>query len=143
MVLLLKRRPTTDNCTLGDLFVDGVHEAFTLEDVVREGPKVMHETAIPPGRYRVDITLSARFGRLLPELVDVPGFTGIRIHSGNTSADTSGCILVGRSQTADRVSESRVAMDALQPKIAAALARGEDVRITIENPTTGPGPLKA
>ncbi len=143
MELLLKRQPSTDGCTLGQLFVDGRHEAFTLEDVVRDGPKVMHETAIPAGRYQVVITLSNRFGRMLPELLDVPGFVGIRIHSGNVAADTSGCILVGHSAAVDSILDSRLAMNALQPKIAGALARHEDVFITIENATRGPAPLNA
>ena len=134
MELSVKRDPSADGCTLGRLFVDGVFEAFTLEDIVRAGPKVMHETAIPSGRYRVDITKSERFQRMLPILLDVPGFTGVRIHPGNTNADTSGCILVGQSRAHDSISSSKLAMQALQPKIAGALARGEDVFITIEDP---------
>jgi hypothetical protein len=134
MELLLKRQPSADGVTLGQLFVDGRHECFTLEDVIRPGPKVAHETAIPAGRYRVAITPSQRFGRMLPLLEDVPGFAGIRIHPGNTKADTSGCILVGQGRRLDSVVSSRLAMEALQPKIAGALARHEDVFITIENP---------
>jgi hypothetical protein len=142
MELLLKRRPTSDDCTLGQLFVNGVAECFTLEDLVRDGPKVMHETAIPAGRYSVAITQSQRFGRMLPELLDVPGFTGVRIHPGNTAADTSGCILVGHSSAVSSVADSRLAMAALQPKIASALARGEDVFIEIHDADTIE-PLKA
>lgn len=122
-----------DGCTLGELFVDDTFACFSLEDVVREGPKVIHETAIPAGRYRVTITRSQRFGRMLPLLLDVPGFTGIRIHSGNVAGDSSGCILVGRAKQVDRLFESRVAMDALQAQLAGALARQQDVFITIVN----------
>lgn len=142
MELLLQREPSMDGCTIGRLFVDGVAECFTLEDQVRTGPKVMHETAIPPGRYRLDITRSQRFGRMLPILLNVPGFSGVRIHPGNTDADTSGCILVGQGRANESIVSSRLALGALQPKIAGALARHEDVHITVEN-AKGPEPLKA
>lgn len=133
MTLLLKRRPSADGVTLGELFVDGVRRCFTLEDAVRLGPKIAHETAIPAGRYRVGITPSQRFGRMLPILLDVPGFTGVRIHPGNTKEDTSGCILVGQRAAVDSVAGSRLALEGLQPMIAGALARGDEVWITIEN----------
>lgn len=135
MELLLVRKPSTNGCTHGQLFIGGKFECFTIEDVVREGPKIQHETAIPAGTYRVEITRSQRFGRMLPLLLEVPNFSGVRIHPGNTAADTSGCILVGHSSTVDSVLDSRLAMGQLQPKIAAALAQGDLVRITIVNPS--------
>ncbi|HEY7169600.1 MAG TPA: DUF5675 family protein [Vicinamibacterales bacterium] len=137
MELMLLREPSADGCTIGKLSVDGGFECFTLEDIIRNGPKVADQTAIPPGRYRVDITMSHRFGRMLPELVGVPGFEGIRIHPGNTAADTSGCILVGQSRANDSISSSRLAMEQLQRKIAGALARNQGVFITIVNPAAG------
>ncbi len=133
MDLLLQRELSTDISTIGRLYVDGQFQCFTLEDVVREGPKLAHETAIPAGRYRVVITPSERFGRMLPLLVDVPDFTGIRIHPGNTAADTSGCILVGGWREMNRIGGSQLALAALQPKIAAALARNEDCWIEIRH----------
>jgi Family of unknown function (DUF5675) len=137
MELMLQREPSADGCTIGKLSVDGGFECFTLEDVIRDGPKIADRTAVPPGRYRIAITLSHRFGRMLPQLLDVPGFDGIRIHPGNTAADTSGCILVGQSRANDSVSSSRLAMEQLQRKIAGALARSQDVFITILNPAVG------
>jgi hypothetical protein len=131
MTLQLQREPSTDGCTIGALLVDGDFFGWTCEDVVRHGPKIAHETAIPAGRYDVTITRSQRFGRMLPLLLHVPGFDGIRIHPGNTSADTSGCILVGFARQGHTVLSSRVACDALQSKIAAALARGERVTMDI------------
>ncbi len=131
MDLTLVREASSGDCTHGDLLVDGVWQAFTLEDVVRSGPKVQHETAIPAGRYEVVITRSQRFERMLPLLLNVPDFTGIRIHPGNTKADTSGCILVGLSRTKEAVLSSQAAMTALQPKMATAIARGDRVWITI------------
>ena len=136
MELLLQRDPTVDGTTLGRLSVDGIFLAWTLEDRVREtGPKVQGQTAIPAGRYRVVITKSQRFGVMLPLLVDVPGFTGIRIHPGNTAEDTDGCLLVGQSRGHDSILGSRLAMAALQPLIAGAIARGQQVWITVENPS--------
>ena len=136
MELRLEREPSVDGMTPGKLYVDGKFWYFTAEDLQRDGSKVMHETAIPPGRYKVIITRSARFDKMLPLLEDVPGFTGVRIHAGNTAADTSGCILVGMARANASVLSSRVAMDWLQPQIAGALARGEECWITIAAPST-------
>jgi hypothetical protein len=133
MDLLLRRDPSDAVCTIGRLFVNGVFECFTLEDIVRDGPKVQNQTAIPPGRYRVDITHSPHFDRMLPLLVDVPGFTGIRIHAGNTAGDTDGCVLVGGSRAHDSIRGSQLALAALQPKIASAAARDEPVWIEVLN----------
>jgi hypothetical protein len=133
MELQLARVLSPVDCTIGRLSVDGLFECWTLEDVVRLGTKVFGQTAIPAGRYRVDITRSQRFGRMLPILLAVPGFEGVRIHSGNTAADTEGCILVGQDKEHNSIVGSRLALAALQPKIAGALARAQDVWITITN----------
>ncbi len=92
--------------TIGELSVDGVHLSQVMEDRDRgiyqadslqyiESLKVMHETAIPYGTYTVVMSYSNKFQKYLPEILNVPGFTGIRIHSGNTQVDTSGCPLPG------------------------------------------------
>lgn len=150
MLLEVRREPSTNGCTLGSLYVDGEFECFTLEDVIREVPelavekwKVDGETAIPSGTYRVILTISARFKKLLPLLLDVPGFQGVRIHSGNVAADTEGCILVGSQQREAAVLRSRLAFNALFPKIQAAIARNEPVHIQITNPplVTPPGQI--
>lgn len=132
MKISVVRNVFNDSCTVGELFVDGVHECFTLEDVVRPdgAPKVFGQTAIPFGTYNVVVTFSPHFNRLLPLLVDVPGFSGVRIHPGNTAADTEGCLLVGRQHTDNSVTESRLAFGALYAKIQAALAAGKPVTIT-------------
>ena len=130
MELRLERRPSTTSATLGRLWMA---ECVTLENVVRDGPKLDDETAIPEGRYRVTVTMSQRFGRMMPLINDVPGFTGIRIHSGNTAEDTSGCVLVGQVERDGHIYGSRLALQALQSKIGAALASGDEVWIEVVN----------
>lgn len=132
MRLELKRTECGAVCTIGELLIDGNHEAWTLEDVVREdGLKIPGETAIPAGTYTVDITQSPRFGRLLPLLIGVNGFVGIRIHPGNTASDTEGCILVGQGKGKNVVLSSRAAFDALFPKLKAAHDRREPITIRV------------
>jgi hypothetical protein len=130
--LTLIREPSAAESTKGVLFVDGRFECFTLEDVIRDGPKVHGATAIPAGRYKVIVSMSPRFRRRLPLLLAVPWFEGIRIHPGNHPRETEGCILVGRkrSDDPDTVLESRLAFAPLLEKLEAA---GE-AWITIINP---------
>lgn len=131
MRLTLQRSPSNSVCTIGQLSVDGVHECFSLEDVVRPGPKVFGQTAIPAGIYQVVITFSPHFQRELPLLVNVPGFEGVRIHPGNTAADTEGCILVGMDLGNNSIGRSLMAFNALFPKIQAAINAGEGVVIEV------------
>lgn len=138
MNLTLLRHKSGLNATIGTLLNDGAFLCYTLEDVVREVPgqpveawKVKGETAIPAGRYRVTITPSQRFGRDLPLLHDVPGFEGVRIHTGNTAADTEGCILVGTMLAGESIVESRKAFAELLPKLQAALQEDGEVWLAI------------
>jgi hypothetical protein len=137
MKLFLKRSPSLATCTHGVLTSDGFR-GFTLEDVIRPaGEKILGATAIPPGEYSVIVTTSRRFGKDMPLLLNVPGFEGVRIHSGNTSNDTEGCILVGYAcpdPNKDWIGNSRAAWADLFNRITAALAAGEGVSIQIENP---------
>jgi hypothetical protein len=137
--LRIVRELSTDESTPGTLFVDGNFECFTLEDLVREVPglqvaawKVESRTAIPVGNYEVTIDFSTRFGKQMPHILEVPGFEGIRIHSGNTSADTEGCILLGQARNGpDEVINSKAAFSAFFPKLQDAIRNGEQVTITI------------
>lgn len=139
MKITLQRQPTYQDATLGSLSIDGILQCFTLEDVVREIPgkpvaewKVQDKTAIPVGQYKVIIDFSNRFQRPMIHVLDVTGFAGIRIHAGNTAADTDGCILVGQSKSgANSTGQSRAALDVLQPLVQAALDRGEDVTLQV------------
>lgn len=102
MKLKLLRNRFKEDYTAGQLYIEDTYFCFTLEDKVREVEglpvekwKVVDETAIPRGIYKVTLEDSPRFGPQTITIHNVPGFTGIRIHSGNTSKDTSGCPIVG------------------------------------------------
>lgn len=146
-VLLLQREPSGPNATLGKLWCDGEFLCDTLEDVVRQPAgetnptpeqvaawKRPGETAIPAGRYRVQVTFSQRFGRSLPILVDVPGFAGVRIHPGNTDKDTEGCILPGQRMGPSTVVESRRAFAAVLVLIQTELEASRQVWLEVRNP---------
>ena len=94
MNLIVKRFEFGPDYTIGRLYIDGDYFCYTLEDKVRV-EKIPGETAIPAGRYSVIVDHSNHFQRDLPHILNVPGFEGVRIHPGNTKADTEGCILVG------------------------------------------------
>jgi hypothetical protein len=125
--------------TKDDILVNGQAFCHGLEDPVREiynkpvsSWKIRGDTAIPYGTYPVEITYSNRFKRSMPQIIDVPGFEGIRIHGGNTTADTEGCLLVGNSvdpARPDRISNCQPVLLKLYGLINAALGAGEDVTI--------------
>lgn len=136
MELILKRNIKSPNSTIGTLEkvnISGANEqlCFTLEDVDRgltdlmdiatvSSKKVFGKTAIPKGRYRIIISFSNHFQKYLPELLNVKGYEGIRIHSGNTAADTEGCILTGQTHGVDMVNNSRNAFNYLFSLLQAA-----------------------
>jgi hypothetical protein len=126
MKLLLKRIHKTDISTIGELYVDGIFECYTLEDIERD-VKIKSETAISKGKYNVMITMSNRFKRYMPLLLNVPNFQGVRIHAGNTNHDTEGCILVGQTRSKDFIGQSRKAYEKLFKKLQAA----KDISIEI------------
>lgn len=141
--LTLNRAKSNALATLGHLFVDGVPFCVTLEDVVREDPnpatpaneaKVYGETAIPPGRYPVKITWSVKFQRDMVAVENVPGFTGIRVHSGNDADDTLGCILVGKVVLGpNRIQGGSEVMPRLFNIIHKALEKSESVWLNIHD----------
>lgn len=133
MELKLVRGKANAQSVEGKLYIDGVFECYTVEDLPREH-KIYSMTGIPKGRYKVVVTMSNRFKKLLPLLVNVPGFEGIRIHSGNSSKDSEGCIIVGAVNERtddDWVSSSKVAMSRLLPKIQKALKVNKEVWIEV------------
>ena len=137
MELTLNRAPSNALATLGHLFVDGAPFCVTLEDVVREiGPngegKVYGQTAIPPGRYAIGITWSVKFQKNMIAVLNVPGFSGIRIHSGNDDADTLGCVLVGKVIVGpDRIQGGSEMLPKLFDLIRGALDKPEAVWLNV------------
>jgi hypothetical protein len=146
MELTVIRRFCKPDYTIGVLMVDGDYQCDTLEDRIRdlndlnhdgdfddpgEG-KVYGQTAIPCGRYRVVVNVSPRLKRKLPLLLDVPGFSGIRIHGGKNSKWTEGCILVGENKVSGGLINSHYHETALTNLIEGAIFNKEDVYITIK-----------
>jgi hypothetical protein len=140
--LLVIRRPTWLDTTPGKLYLDGTFFCFVLEDRVRELStpvetwKVPGKTAIPQGRYPLVLEDSPKFGPQTLTVANVPGFSYIRIHAGNTDENTEGCLLVGQTflEAADDggdVLNSRVALDQLKAKVVPAIQRGEPTFITV------------
>lgn len=141
MELYLQRDTFTDKSTIGKLYIDGRFECYVLEDKDRglndsmtlseiNDLKVYGETAIPYGRYEIKITPSNRFKRDLPILLNVKGYEGIRIHTGNTAIDTHGCLLPAQIKGKDSVSQSTPAFNKLYELIKSEL-RSKKVFITI------------
>lgn len=143
MRILLQRHALKAGYTIGRMEINGRYFCDTLEDTdrgLRESMtedeiaalKVKGATAIPTGTYRIDMqTRSPRFGRVLPRLVSVKGYAGVLIHSGNTAADTEGCILVGENRERGKVLNSRATLERLLVFLRAAQAEGEEIELTI------------
>jgi len=132
MEIRVVREQYRPGCTIGRMYLDGVFECFTLEDGIRTN-KVYGETAIPAGSYSVIVNYSPRFKVSLPLVQDVPNFEGVRIHPGNTAANTLGCILVGRNWKpgSEEITASRLAFEPLKRKIVEAIARGEEIQLHV------------
>ena len=149
MRISIDRKWKKPNYTISNLYVDGkrftdgkqycnvledtdrgLTSDMTVDQVLKK--KVYGQTAIPKGEYVVTITYSTKFKRDLPLLNAVKGFTGVRIHSGNSAKNTLGCILVGRNDNVGWVSNSRYWFGLLFDKIKQAIKRGEKVTFAID-----------
>lgn len=128
MKLHLIRKEFTPQSTIGELWIDGGFFCFVLEDKDRglvqwenivsiKAKKLFGITAIPYGKYRVKLSVSPRFKRTLPEILDVKGFTGVRIHRGNTAEDSHGCLIVGYRKAYNTVFDSTRAENDLVEKL--------------------------
>ena len=152
MELVLKRIAKKKGYTIGKLGIlpaasvdanvnvdEGTYFCDTLEPPVREvktksrGGITQKPFAIPEGRYPVVITYSPKFKKWLPLLLNVPQFSGIRIHAGNTPRDTAGCILVGENKQVGQVLNSNLWLKRLKQEIVEAKERGEGVWVTIRD----------
>lgn len=136
MDILVTTIMKTNTFTLGELEVNNKYLCDTLEDRMRpDNQKVMHETAIPRGTYNVVLSYSPRFKQILPEIQNVPNFTGIRIHKGNNTKDTSGCLLVGYwdGEKADWIANSTKAFNDLFAMMKEASDKKEKITITFKD----------
>lgn len=139
MEILVKRLFKKSDYTIGKMYIDGQYFCDTVEDTDRgltsdmtyeeiARRKVYGKTAIPTGRYDVAISYSPKFKRNLPLLLDVKGYSGIRIHNGKDANSSLGCIIVGENKTKGCVINSKVTLERLMAKL-----RGQkDIFITIE-----------
>lgn len=135
MKIRVERKDFGPDYTGGKLYVNGEYFCDTIEDTDRYledgGEKQYGKTAIPRGTYNSVIDFSGRFQRELPRVLDVPDFTGVRIHPGNDSTDTEGCILVGKNQHGNWVSDSRSTFARLFAVMEDAYDRNESLEIEI------------
>ena len=142
MFIELKRRYLGEQYTIGSLFINNEYFSDTIEDRVRDynkdgdladagETKVFGETAIPYGYYHIDLTMSPKFKRLLPILNNVPHFTGIRIHRGNTAGDSHGCIIPGENKVKGKVINSTKYEMLLIERLIEAIRKGEIITIEI------------
>lgn len=139
MRLTLKRIANKKDYCIGKLYINGKYFCDTLEDVDRglddsmteeeiKQLKVKGQTAIPVGIYTVLLTYSPKYKKVMPLINNVKGYSGIRIHSGNSSKDTEGCLLVGKNTVVGRLTDSRNTYNALFKRL---LQKGSN-KITIE-----------
>lgn len=141
MELLLERKYPKNNYTISNLFINGKFYCNTIEDVVRDINKngtfdcgefkISGHTAIPYGKYEIQVTYSPKFKRKLPLLLNVKHFEGIRIHRGNTAKDSSGCLIPGENTKRGMVLNSTKYELELTNLIESANKRGEKVIIEI------------
>lgn len=142
MKLQLRRHTFTENSTIGSLYIDGQFFCYTLEDKDRGLTqsmslamtllkKIFGKTAIGYGIYTLILSQSNRFKRLLPEVLKVLGFSGIRFHRGNFAGDTEGCIIVGLKKGIDAIYNSGDAEKALMLKLQEAVKKNENITLEI------------
>lgn len=142
MNILLKRIAKKETYTIGKLYIDGVYFCDTIEDKDRglnqtmsindiKKKKIYGETAIPTGSYSLVIDYSNRFKRRMAHILNVPGYEGIRIHTGNTANDSLGCIIVGKNKAVGKVLESKLTYNKLFPILEKAY-KEDKINITIQ-----------
>ena len=142
MIIELCRKYRNTNYCIGKLYINNEYFSDVLEDPDRglqntmsvqeiQQLKVKGDTCIPYGTYDITITYSPKFKKRLPLINNVKGFEGIRIHSGNTSKDTEGCLLLGFNKIKGKVINSKETVDKFITIIQQALNKGEKVTIQI------------
>lgn len=141
MNIQLKRIAKRDVYTIGKLYINGEYFCDTIEDKDRgldqsmpvndiKKKKIYGQTAIPTGTYGLVIDYSSRFKKKMAHILNVPGYDGIRIHTGNTADDSLGCIIVGQNKVVGKVINSKVTYNKLFSILQEACNK-EKVNITI------------
>ena len=143
MHIKVKRFTSDDDTTLSTIWVDKEFQCFGLEDEYRE-EKVAKETRIPAGEYVIALRtwggFHTKYSKRFPifhigmlQVMEVPGFTSILIHIGNTDEDTAGCLLLGKNAIADKgnmsLGNSRAAYTEFYPKVIDAYNKGQQITI--------------
>jgi hypothetical protein len=129
MKMVLTRKWVSSSAVVGELTIDGVFQCYTLEDPDEAGDR------IPLGTYRVVVDMSKRFGKLMPHVLgNGVDERGIRIHAGNTQADTIGCILVGNRHGWTSVFDSKLAFLALMSKLSLVNSASLVIKLELEKP---------
>lgn len=143
MEIQVSRIARKDGYTIGRMSLNGVYFCDTLEDTDRGlntamsvdeilAKKIKAQTAIPTGKYDVILTFSPRFKRVLPLLLNVPGYQYIRVHNGNRPDSTEGCLLVGENKVKGQVINSRATLERLMSVLLECEKKKEKVTILIE-----------
>lgn len=145
-VFKIVREPVTrvagaENYTQGRVYLDNVFFCHSCEDEDRflersledvSERKIYGRTAVPRGKYRLITSMSHRFGKVLPEVLDTPGFSGIRMHGGNRAEDSLGCILVGRVRTSSGIAQCADTVQRIIQQIEDAADLGIETWLEIE-----------
>ena len=143
MEIRINRIARKERYTIGNMYVDDTYFCDTLEDADRglsdtmEIDEILENklkgiTAIPTGKYDVILSFSPRFKRVLPLLLNVKGFEGVRVHPGNNAEDTEGCLLVGENKEKGKVLNSRATFEKLMSILLSCEKRKEQMTIKIE-----------
>ena len=153
MYLTLKRIYNCRTYCIGRIYAGTLYVCDAIEDTDRglkdswplekiQSTKVYGETAIPKGTYKVVLSVSPKFryrpwakkyGGLVPELQNVKGFAGIRIHPANFATELLGCIAPGVNSKKGQVTASQATYYKLMDKyLMPAWKKGEPITITIQ-----------
>ena len=153
MKLLLKRIYNCPSYCIGRLYINQVYVSDTIEDCDRGlkdtwpldkivNTKVYGETAIPKGTYKIALSISPKFknrtwakkyGGLVPEVLNVKGYSGIRVHPANFATELLGCIAPGINSKKGQVTQSQITYDRLMSKyLIPAYQRKEEIWITVQ-----------
>lgn len=129
-ILSVHRFDYAKNHTKSIIFIDGQFICFGMEPENKVNNQIPGQRdLIPEGKYQLVLSMSPKFKKLLPEVIDVPFNTGIRIHAGNHPSETSGCLLVGAYFADNMLLDSNKMLNKIIDKLIEFKANNEGVRI--------------